>query len=74
MYAIGGDEMPAAGYSGKRPHVHMVMNGGISRDELEFQALEWARWHNGLSGRTARQFVDQLAAKLNFKSNPFKDN
>lgn len=34
-YAIGGDEMPAAGYSGKRPHVHMIMTGGIDRDELE---------------------------------------
>ena len=35
IYAIGGDEMPARGYSGKRPHVHMIMNGGIGRDELE---------------------------------------
>ena len=35
IYAIGGDEMPAAGYSGKRPHVHMIMNGGIDRDTLE---------------------------------------
>ena len=34
-YAIGGDEMPAAGYSGKRPHVHMIMSGGIDRDVLE---------------------------------------
>ena len=35
IYAIGGDEMPARGYSGKRPHVHMIMNGGIDRDTLE---------------------------------------
>ena len=35
IYSIGGDEMPAAGYSGKRPHIHMIMNGGIDRDELE---------------------------------------
>ena len=35
IYAIGGDEMPAAGYSGKRPHVHMILNGGIDRDTLE---------------------------------------
>ena len=35
IYAIGGDEMPAAGYSGRRPHVHMILNGGIDRDELE---------------------------------------
>ena len=41
IYAIGGDEMPAAGYSGKRPHVHMIMNGGIDRDELE------KIWKNG---------------------------
>ena len=34
-YAIGGDEMPAAGYSGKRPHVHMILSGGIDRDTLE---------------------------------------
>ena len=32
---IGGDEMPAAGYSGKRPHVHVIMSGGIRRDDLE---------------------------------------
>lgn len=33
--AIGGDEMPSKGYSGKRPHVHVIMNGGIDRDDLE---------------------------------------
>ena len=43
IYAIGGDEMPAAGYSGKRPHVHMIMNGGIGRDELE------AIWGKGIA-------------------------
>ena len=37
---IGGDEMPAAGYSGKRPHIHIFMNGGIGRDELE---LMWEK-------------------------------
>ena len=35
IYAVGGDEMPAAGYSGKRRHVHMIMSGGIDRDTLE---------------------------------------
>ena len=35
IYAIGGDEMPAAGYSGKRPHIHMIISGGIDRDRLE---------------------------------------
>ena len=33
--SIGGDEMPAPGYSGKRPHVHVFMNGGMDRDEIE---------------------------------------
>ena len=33
--AIGGDEMPSKGYSGTRPHAHVIMNGGIDRDELE---------------------------------------
>lgn len=32
---IGGDEMPSPGYSGKRPHIHLFMSGGIDRDELE---------------------------------------
>lgn len=35
VFAIGGDEMPSAGYSGKRPHIHMIMTGGLDRDELE---------------------------------------
>lgn len=30
-------------------------------DHLRMQALEWERWHNCRSGRTARQFVDHLA-------------
>ena len=33
--SIGGDEMPSPGYSGKRPHVHVFMSGGIDRDVLE---------------------------------------
>ena len=39
----------------------------VEREDLEFQALEWARWYNGISGRTARQFVDQLTAKIRFQ-------
>lgn len=35
IYAIGGDEMPSPGYSGKRPHVHLILSGGLSREELE---------------------------------------
>ena len=41
IYAIGGDEMPSRGYSGKRPHIHLIMSGGMERDELE------AIWERG---------------------------
>ena len=67
--AIGGDEMPAAGYSGKRPHVHVIMNGGIDRDEIE---QLWGHGHanthrlqprdEGLGGRAVyftRQMQDR---------------
>ena len=37
----------------------------IATKELERQALQWATQHNGRSGRTARQFVDFLTARLN---------
>ncbi|MFZ5651519.1 MAG: ATP-binding protein [Bacillota bacterium] len=30
--------------------------------ELRLRAIEWERWNNGRSGRTARQFVDHLIA------------
>lgn len=36
----------------------------ITSDELRRRALQWAAWHNGRSGRTARQFIDFLAAEL----------
>jgi predicted AAA+ superfamily ATPase len=32
----------------------------IDSDQLRRQALEWERSHHGLSGRTARQFIDSL--------------
>ncbi|OAT80735.1 ATP-binding protein [Desulfotomaculum copahuensis] len=35
----------------------------MDRDELRQLALHWEMWHNGRSGRTARQFVDYLAAR-----------
>ena len=35
IYAIGGDEMPSPGYSGKRPHVHLILSGGLTRETLE---------------------------------------
>ncbi|MGH2354499.1 MAG: ATP-binding protein, partial [Chloroflexota bacterium] len=31
---------------------------------LRARAIEWAAWHNGRSGRTARQLVDHLAGEL----------
>jgi predicted AAA+ superfamily ATPase len=38
--------------------------GGIERAALRARAIEWAAWHNGRSGRTARQFVDYLEGEL----------
>ena len=35
----------------------------IPPDELRERALLWDRWHAGRSGRTARQFVDELEAE-----------
>ena len=36
----------------------------LPADELRRRALQWAAWHNGRSGRCARQFVDYLAGEL----------
>src|SRR5829696_8233566 len=36
----------------------------IPAEELEERAILWDRWHAGRSGRTARQFVDELEASL----------
>lgn len=36
----------------------------IPDGELRERALLWDRWHAGRSGRTARQFVDELEAEL----------
>jgi len=36
----------------------------IPDEEIEGRALLWDRWHAGRSGRTARQFVDELEAEL----------
>ena len=36
----------------------------IPVEELRERALLWDRWHAGRSGRTARQFVDDLEAEL----------
>lgn len=36
----------------------------VPAEELRERALLWDRWHAGRSGRTARQFVDELQAEL----------
>ncbi len=36
----------------------------VPESELRERALLWDRWHVGRSGRTARQFVDELEAEL----------
>jgi uncharacterized protein len=36
----------------------------LATEELRQQALQWAMWHNGWSGRTAKQFMDDLAGRL----------
>ena len=36
----------------------------IEPTQLRRQALQWAAWNNGRSGRTARQFIDELTAEL----------
>ena len=36
----------------------------VPTGKLEERALLWDRWHVGRSGRTARQFVDELEAEL----------
>lgn len=42
----------------------------IEGQELKNLALKWEKSHNGPSGRTARQFVDYLTARLARKSSP----
>ena len=36
----------------------------VPAEHLQERALLWDRWHAGRSGRTARQFVDELEAEL----------
>ena len=36
----------------------------VAEEDLRERALLWDRWHAGRSGRTARQFVDELEAEL----------
>lgn len=36
----------------------------VEPERLRRRALQWAAWNNGRSGRTARQFIDDLTAEL----------
>ncbi|MGP3779119.1 ATP-binding protein [Halanaerobium saccharolyticum] len=39
----------------------------LKNSELEKRALQWSRWNNGRSGRTARQFIDQLKKEMHWQ-------
>jgi len=41
----------------------------IEQEDLERKALQWVQLHNARSGRTARQFVDDLTAELTAQAN-----
>lgn len=45
---------------------HLARQRGLDMPlaELHERALRWAQWHNGRSGRTARQFLDDLSGRL----------
>ncbi len=42
----------------------------LAAGELERRALLWSSWQNGLSGRTARQFIDNLSGELYMHEKP----
>jgi predicted AAA+ superfamily ATPase len=39
----------------------------VEPEELRRQAIQWTLWHHSRNGRTARQFVDDLAGRLGMK-------
>ena len=41
----------------------------IEPEDLERRALQWVQLHNARSGRTARQFIDDLTAELSAQAN-----
>ena len=45
-------------------------NLNLPEEELRRQALQWVQLHNARSGRTARQFVDYVAAELGASKQP----
>ncbi len=50
----------------------MAKKNGIDLDEVKLcdLALKWALWHNSRSGRTARQFINDLQGRLALSSLP----
>lgn len=44
-------------------HLSVLEGLSIGRKELRERALQWTLWHNERSGRTARQFIDELKAE-----------
>ena len=42
----------------------------IDPEVLRRRGLQWAEWHNGRSGRTARQFIDHLQGELGLAAHP----
>ncbi|MBT9312995.1 ATP-binding protein [Leptothoe kymatousa] len=51
-------------------HLAQQNNIDLPSNELEFRAKQWATRHNGRSGRSARQFIDFLAADLALEQRP----
>ncbi len=45
-------------------HLAQLRGLAIAIPDLRRRAIAWAAWHNGRSGRTARQFIDDLTAEL----------
>ena len=44
----------------------LALKNGVDlpKAELRERALKWERWHNGRSGRTAKQFINDLLTRL----------
>ncbi|MFW5686697.1 MAG: ATP-binding protein [Halanaerobium sp.] len=40
----------------------------LNENKLEKRALQWSKWNNGRSGRSARQFIDQLLKENHYKN------
>lgn len=45
-------------------HLAQLRGLPIAIPDLRRRAIAWTAWHNGRSGRTARQFIDDLTAEL----------